>query len=152
MAMIVTFAAVAIGAGGCRSSSGKPRERGPLADALNIQRKEPPQATINGSGGRYKHVVIMWLKSPGDTDARRAIVSATSVIRKIPGVVDVVAGECLPSDRAVVDSSYDVAIVISFDNERSLKAYATDPAHEKLVEEVVKPNVEKYVVFDFLAR
>ena len=62
------------------------------------------------------------------------------------------AGECLPSDRAVVDSSYDVALVISFTNERALKAYTADPAHEKLVEEVVKPNVEKYVVFDFVAR
>jgi len=78
MAMIVTFAALTLSAGGCRSSSGKPRERGPLADALNLQRKDPPQATINGSGGRIKHMVIMWLKSPGDTDARRAILSGWS--------------------------------------------------------------------------
>jgi hypothetical protein len=149
----VTFGVVcgAFTLGGCRAG-GQPRERGVLADALNLQRKDRTEATVNGAGGRAKHVVVMWLKKPGDSAGRRAILNATSSLRKIPGVVDVTAGECLPSDRSVVDSSYDVALVISFDTERAMKAYATDPAHEKLVEDVVKPNVEKYVVFDFLAR
>ena len=137
--------------GGCRSG-GQPRERGVLADALNLQRKVRTEATVNGAGGRVKHVVVMWLKKPGDSAGRRAILNATSGLRKVPGVVDVTAGECLPSERPVVDSSYDVALVLSFDSERAMKAYATDPAHEKLVEEVLKPNVERYVVFDFLAR
>jgi hypothetical protein len=149
--VVLGFAALMVAAGGCHRS-GPPRERGPLADALNIQRRDPPQATINGAGGTVKHVVVMWLKKPGDAGGRRAILNAASTIRQIDGVVDVTAGECIPSDRPVVDSSYDVALVISFTNERAMKAYATNPAHEKLVEEVVKPNVDKYVVFDFAAR
>ena len=149
MLLGVMFGALTLG--GCRSG-GKPRERGVLADALNLQRKPPAQATVNAAGGRVKHVVIMWLKKPGDSAGRRAILNAIAPLRKIPGVVDVTAGECLPSDRPVVDSSYDVALVISFDSERAMKAYATDPAHEKLVEEVLTPNVDRFVVFDFLAR
>src|SRR5438477_10272343 len=60
------------------------------------------------------HVVICWLKSPGDETGRQRIIDATETPRKIPGVLAVTAGTAVPSTRPIVDSSFDVGIVITF--------------------------------------
>jgi hypothetical protein len=111
-----------------------------LDDRVALFDKDHPQV---------KHIVVCWLKKPGDKDGRKLMLDSREVIKNIPGVVNVSGGECLKSDRSVVDSTYDVALVITFKDEAAMKAYATHPAHQKLIEEVLKPNVEKYVVYDY---
>ena len=106
----------------------------------------------NALRGQVKHVVVLWLKKLGDKDGRRALVDGKEALRTIPGVVDVAVGECLTSDRKVVDSTYDVALVVTLKDEAALKAYGPHPTHQKLVADVIKPNVEKYVVYDFVAK
>jgi hypothetical protein len=100
--------------------------------------------------GQIKHVVVMWLKNPGDAAVRKQLIDAKSSLAKIPGVIEVSAGEVVKSDRPVVDSSYDVAYVVTFNNEQSLRAYGPHPIHQKLVEDVIKPNVAKFTVYDFV--
>jgi hypothetical protein len=101
---------------------------------------------------QVKHVVVLWLKKHGDKAGRDALLGAGDVIKTIPGVVDVSVGECMPSERPVVDSTYDVAVIITFKDKAAMDAYATHPKHVKLLEDVLKPNVEKYVVYDFVAK
>ena len=41
------------------------------------------------------HVVVCWLKDPGDATARQKVIDASKGLRMIPGVVDVRVGTML---------------------------------------------------------
>ena len=109
------------------------------------ERGAKPQAAVT-------HVVLCWLKTPGDEAARQKIIETSKTFESIPGVVSVTSGRVLPSTRPVVDSSYDVGIVVTFTDEDALRAYDGHPTHRKAVDEVLKPLVGKFVVYDFRSR
>ncbi len=96
------------------------------------------------------HVVLCWLKTPGDDVARRRIVEASERFIAIPGVVSVMAGTALPSPRPAVDSSYDVGVVMTFTGEAALRAFEQHPTHQRAVEEVLKPLVGKLLIYDIV--
>ncbi len=120
------------------------------AAVAEATRTAPPPAVATSRSGQIEHVVVMWLKKPGDASARKALLAAGETFKNIPGVISVSGGEVVKSDRAVVDSSYDVAFVVTFKDAEALKGYGPHPIHQKAVEEVVKPNVEKFLVYDFV--
>lgn len=122
------------------------------AAVAEATRSAPPPSpgVVDGRSGQIEHVVVMWLKKPGDTTARKALLAAGETFKNIPGVLAVSGGEVVKSDRAVVDSSYDVAFVVTFKDAEALKGYGPHPIHQKAVEDVVKPNVEKFMVYDFV--
>jgi len=103
---------------------------------------------IKSPEGSVTHVVVCWLKTPGDEAARRELVDASYRFREIPGVLHVAAGRALPSTRPVVDASYDVAVVLTFENERALRAYDTHPIHRDAVARTLRPLVERMVIYD----
>ena len=98
------------------------------------------------------HVVVCWLKTPGDEEARQRIIDVSRSFDEIPGVVKVAAGRAIPSERPIVDDSFDVAIVMAFRDEAALRAYNDHPAHKKAVEETLKPLVGKMIIYDFMDR
>ena len=98
------------------------------------------------------HVVVCWLKTPGDEAARQQIIDVSRSFDSIPGVVKVAAGRAIPSERPVVDDSFDVAIAIVFRDEAALRAYDAHPAHKQAVEQTLRPLVGKMVIYDFLDR
>lgn len=102
----------------------------------------PPQAGIC-------HVVVCWLKEPGNPAQREELIRRSQELKAIPGVMRVQAGMPLPAERPVVDGSYDVAVAIDFRDEAALRAYEAHPVHQKAVEEVLKPLVGKFVIYDF---
>ena len=99
-------------------------------------------------GGEVGHVVIFWLKQPGDEAARRRIIDASHGFRSIPGVTRVDAGAMLPSPRPNVDRTYDVAVVMWFKDRAALESYQLHPRHKAMLQEV-GPLVERAVVYDF---
>ena len=101
--------------------------------------------------GHVTHVVIFWLKDPDSAEQRRDLIAACHTLKNIPGVTDLRVGQPLPSTRPVVDSSYDVAMVITFENEQAMEAYNPHPIHEKLAKEFV-PRFAKFLVYDFTNR
>jgi hypothetical protein len=98
------------------------------------------------------HVVVCWLKDPGNADARDQIIEASRSFSAIPGVRGVRVGPALPSERAIVDDSFDVAIVLSFEDNQALARYLEHPRHQKAVREVLQPLVRKVIVYDFLEK
>lgn len=70
--------------------------------------------TGNGKPGSVEHVVVVWLKDPGNPTARRRIIDASQVLRSISGVMSLKAGTMIPSQRPVVDSSFDIALSVTF--------------------------------------
>src|SRR5438874_2369430 len=69
------------------------------------------------------HVVVCWLKEPGNDRRRNELIAASESFREIPGVIEVVAGPPLPSTRPAVDSTFDVAVVIRFRDQKALDDY-----------------------------
>jgi hypothetical protein len=110
--------------------------------AVSETPSETPQATVH-------HIVLCWLKEPGNAEHRRRIMDASLTFRDIPGVLDVRVGEVIESDRPIVDDSYDVAIMVSFAGTEKMGEYLVHPIHEKAKKEVLLPVVERIVVYDF---
>src|SRR5678815_162496 len=100
------------------------------------------------SRGKIEHVVVVWQKDHGNIEAQQKLIDLTYELGKLPGITRVSAGRALPSTRPVVDSSYDIAFVMTFKDEASLHAYETNPTHVKAVNEIIKPMAEKIVVYD----
>ncbi len=109
----------------------------------------PSSSAPPAVSGEVHHIVLCWLKDSGNPEHRQQLVDASRKFAVIPGVTRVSAGTVVPSDRAIVDSTFDVAIVISFPDRQALADYLVHPVHKKAVEEVLKPLVEKIVVYDF---
>ena len=101
---------------------------------------------------RVTHVVVCWLKTPGDANARQQLIADSKSFTRIPGIVDVSAGAALPSTRPSVDSSFDVAIVMKFKDEAALASYAQHPVHLAAVERTLRPLVARYIVYDYFER
>ena len=95
------------------------------------------------------HVVLFWLKEPGNAEQRRKIIEASRAFKEIPGVIDVRAGQVLESKREIVDDSFDVAIVMTFVDARHMEEYLTNPKHEEAKKKVLLPVLKKMVVYDF---
>ena len=95
------------------------------------------------------HVVLCWFKEPGNIEARERIVEVTKTFRNIPGVLEARAGQVIPSDRSIVDDSFDVGILIVLADAKSLTEYLEHPIHRKAKRDVLVPLVSKIIVYDF---
>ena len=95
------------------------------------------------------HVVLCWLKEPGNAEQRDRIIEMTETFRAIPGVRAARAGNPIMSDRDIVDDSFDVGIIIEVKDEAGLKKYLDHPIHQKAKKEVLLPLVDRVLVYDF---
>ena len=96
-----------------------------------------------------QHVVLCWLKEPGNHLHRNQIIEVSKTFRNIPGVLEVRVGEVIESDRAIVDDSFDVAILVVVPDGKCLQDYLDHPLHQTAKKKVLLPLVEKVVVYDF---
>ena len=110
----------------------------------------PRANDLHAHSGRVTHIVILWLNNPTDPAARQKIIDTSYRFRELPGVLAVRAGAVLKSDRPVVDSSYDLAVVMTFVDQQSLHQYETSDAHKRAVNDVLRPLVKKQLVYDFV--
>jgi len=98
--------------------------------------------------GSVDHVVLIWLKRPGNTADRQALRQAADELKAIPQVKSISHGTALASERPIVDDSFDVGFVMRFDSPADLHAYEMDPRHVAKVNSVLKPLTKKIVVYD----
>ena len=109
----------------------------------------PALAAEPGHDTTVVHVVLVWLKEPGNPEHRQQIVNATREFESIPGVIDVRVGEVVPSDGSIVDDSFDVGLYLTFSSVDAMKAYLADDRHQQALREVFRPLSERYIVYDF---
>jgi len=107
-------------------------------------------STRDPQTGSVHHLVLCWLKAPGDDRVKAQIVQVSQGFVDIPGVVSVSAGSAVPSARPVVDSSFDVAILIVLEDEAALQHYLEHPKHRFAQQETLRPLVDRIVVYDFV--
>lgn len=103
------------------------------------------QAQANG----VDHVVIVWLDDAHKTDAdRAALIAGGEMLRTIPGLVSLSIGRAVPSDRPVVDASFDVAFHFKFANLADMQAYVSHPTHMAFLKQHTAGRVAKIIVYD----
>jgi Stress responsive A/B Barrel Domain len=96
------------------------------------------------------HVVLLWLKEPGNAEHRQQFMNACRKFNVIPGVLDMRIGEPVESDRAVVDDSFDVGLYVTVADKQALETYLNHPIHVEAVNSVLKPIADKIIVYDFV--
>jgi len=99
---------------------------------------------------QVNHIVFCWLKEPGNSAHRQKIIETSRSFRKIPGVIEVRVGEVIPSDRKIVDDSFDVGISLTFANTDDMNIYLEHPLHKEAVQKVLQPLLKKIVVYDYM--
>lgn len=108
-----------------------------------------PQRTMAGKGYIH-HVVVAWLKQPGDAAAQQQLIEGSKSFADIPGVIAVTAGPTFPSGRPVVDDSFDVALTVILKDREALQNYQNHPLHVRVKQQVLKPLVARYLVYNYV--
>jgi hypothetical protein len=97
--------------------------------------------------GSVDHVVLVWLKRPGNEQDKQTLVEIGRELRVIPGLQFLDTGTALPSERPTVDDSFDIGYVMRVDSPAALEAYAIHPVHMKAKDELVRLS-GKILVYD----
>lgn len=94
------------------------------------------------------HVVMLWVPE-GDEEKRGKLLEGAAKLSAIPGVLNYQYGKAISSPRPVVDSSFAVALSMSFPDKEAAEAYQVHPIHQDFVENCVKALTSKALVYDF---
>lgn len=101
---------------------------------------------------KITHVVMVWLKQPGNEQQRSAFIKASEQLNDLPGIVNRHVGVVVSSDRGIVDDTFDVAVSVTMESQQALKAYLNHPKHQKILNEKIKPLINRTVAYDFISQ
>lgn len=95
------------------------------------------------------HIVIVWLRRPGNPDDIAKLVATSKELqRALPVMRGMSYGRPLPSERPVVDDTFDLAFVMRFANRKDLAAYENSAIHRQAATEILRPLSRKIVIYD----
>ena len=97
----------------------------------------------------FSHVVIFWTDPKKPKAADDLVAGALKWLKPIPGIVHFHIGRMVPSQRPVVERTYQVALNIVFTDKKAQDDYQAHPSHIEFVEKAFKPNCARCVVYDF---
>ncbi|MEZ5387379.1 MAG: Dabb family protein [Prosthecobacter sp.] len=99
--------------------------------------------------GKVEHVVLVWLKRPGNAADRAALIACARKFQaEIKQIQHLSVGPAVPSDREIVDDSFDVGFVMRFNNKEDMTAYEKHPVHVDTVKQTLMPLAKKVQVYD----
>jgi len=108
-----------------------------------------PAACALNPRGEIEHTVFIWLQRPGHAADRTALVRATKELQKSTGLIRSVRhGRPVPSNRPVVDDTYDLALFMRFADRQALAAFENHPAHRKAKKEILQPLARQVLIYD----
>ena len=95
------------------------------------------------------HIVIVWLRRPGNPDDIAKLVATSKELqRALPVMQGMSYGRPLPSERPAVDDTFDLAFVMRFANRNDLAAYENSAIHRHAAKEALRPLSRKIVIYD----
>jgi D-alanyl-D-alanine dipeptidase len=99
--------------------------------------------------GQIDHIVLVWLNRPGNAQDRAALIRATGELQKSTGLIRSFRhGPPVPSERPTVDDTFDLALVMRFDSHKTLKAFESDPSHQRAKTQILRPLARKVLIYD----
>ncbi len=98
---------------------------------------------------KVSHVVLVWLKEPGNIAMRKQFIEASSALNNLPGVLNRHVGMVIQSDKQIIDDTFDIAVTVTLKDKQALQAYMNNPTHKQIIEKKLKPLVNRIVVYDF---
>ena len=93
------------------------------------------------------HFVAFWLKKGTSAEVREDFRTGLESLRAVKHVEALYVGTPIPSDRPVVDKSYDFALTVICKDAKALEAYQADPIHRAFAE-ANRPRWERNLVYD----
>ena len=103
----------------------------------------------NARSGKVTHVMLFWLKRPGNVDDRNVLVRGLRTLRRVRGVNDVRVGRPLPEDRPGLEQSFDLGVVVIFRDREALEKFERDPRRRGALDAMLQPLVRRYTVYNF---
>ena len=104
--------------------------------------------SIDQADPKIVHVVLIWLKEPGNKNHINEVIQTTYNLKSITEVQELRVGKSVLSERPIVDDSFDVGITMLFNCKEELEAYLVHPIHKQAVEAVLRPLAKKILVYD----
>ncbi|MBE2284378.1 MAG: Dabb family protein [Prosthecobacter sp.] len=99
--------------------------------------------------GKVEHIVLVWLKRPGNAaDRATLIATARKFLAEIKQIQHLSVGTAVPSERPIVDDSFDVGFVMRFASKADMDAYEKHPVHVNAVKQTLMPLAKKVQVYD----
>lgn len=116
---------------------------------------QPSPENAYQSSRKLHHLVIVWLKQPGDETLRQRYIDESKPLAKLSGVLAYDIGAPAKIKRShtstALDESYDLAIASVFESQQAFETFLKNPEYGRVAQEVLRPLVAKYQVYDFLA-
>src|SRR5438874_8273952 len=100
--------------------------------------------------GQVTHVMLFWLKRPGNVDDQNFLRRGLRTLRRARGINDMRVGRPLPVDRQDVEQSFDLGVVIIFRDRQALEKFERDQRREQALDAMLRPLVRRYTVYNFV--
>ncbi len=95
------------------------------------------------------HIVLIWLKETGNAEHIQQVIDVSNQLKGISEIQMLHVGQSIPSEREIVDDSFDVGLYMAFDSQAAMQRYLVHPDHKKAVKSVLKPLASKIRIYDF---
>lgn len=100
--------------------------------------------------GQVTHVMLFWLKRPGNVDDQNFLLRALRTLRRVRGVNDVRVGKSLPVARPRLEQPFDLGVVMIFRDREALEKFERDRRREQAIDAMLRPLVRQYTVYNFV--
>ena len=120
----------------------------PTCIALSLT--APRAQAVATHSGQVTHVMLFWLKRPGNVDDQNYLRRALRTLRRARGANDIRVGRPLLVDRPSVEQSFDLGVVITFRDREALEKFERDPRREQAIDAMLRPLVRQYTVYNFV--
>ncbi len=95
----------------------------------------------------FVHHVFFWLKEPGNAESKKLLIAGLQKLTAVSSIASFHIGVPAGTERSVIDTSYAVSWLLTFDKASDQEQYQIDPIHLDFVKEC-SPLWEKVVVYD----
>ncbi len=100
--------------------------------------------------GQVTHVMLFWLKRPGNVDDQNYLLRALRTLRRTRGVNDMRVGRSLPVNRPSVEQSFDLGVIMTFRDREALEKFERGQQREQAINAMLGPLVRQYTVYNFV--
>ena len=97
----------------------------------------------------FVHAVYFWLNDgTPESVAEQMLDDCDVLLSNVPTVISLVSGRPAMTPRDVVDNTYDIGLLVMFDDAEGHDVYATHPLHVQFIEKY-KRHWMRVQVYDF---